>query len=265
MAHREARARCRRARCRPDSTQWRGAGEGTVVEDLGRGRRHRGGGRCRSGVRDQRGDVVGLVRTRPRRRRRTAARPARSRAAGRDTARTVRAVRPSPVAAASARSPRSTVRSFTIKDQSDDTTKVKTSSDTKVTTSETGSIDDIKVGDTVSVVGTGSATKIAATTVNDDGKVSSDDAAGGPGGTFRNGGPGGYAPPNGATGNGPPAGMTPPEGFNGNGGPPDPRMVDSFRTAARSRWRRRLDDDPRRGEVRRLTARSRSPGSTTRS
>ncbi len=118
--------------------------------------------------------------------------------------------------------------SFSIKGQNDETTKVKTSSDTKVTISSTGSIDDIKVGDTVSVVGSGSGTEISATTVNDEGRVSSDDAAGGPGGAFRNGTPPeGMTPPDGANGNGPPAGMTPPEGMTppdgstGNGGPPN--------------------------------------------
>ena len=68
-----------------------------------------------------------------------------------------------------------------------------------MTTSETGSVDDIKVGDTVMVVGTGSSTEIAATRVTDDGKVDEDaDAAERPGGRIRNG---------------------PPQGFDGNGAP----------------------------------------------
>lgn len=113
---------------------------------------------------------------------------------------------------------------LTIKNaQTSDTTKVVTSSDTKVTKTVSGSLDDIKVGDTVMVVGTGTSPDITATTVTDDGKVSAD-ANGGP--TFNgNGGPpgagegqfpsggqrqfqDGQAPPNGQAPNGG-------QGFNG--------------------------------------------------
>lgn len=86
---------------------------------------------------------------------------------------------------------------LTIEDQSGSSTKVVTSDSTTVTASETGSVDDIKVGDTVMVVGTGSSTEIAATRVTDDGDVKAD--ADQP------------DRPDGASGNGP--------GFNGNGPP----------------------------------------------
>jgi Domain of unknown function (DUF5666) len=105
---------------------------------------------------------------------------------------------------------------LTIKDRNGTTTKVVTSSDTSVTKSVTGSLADVKIGDTVMVVGTGSATEIDATRVTDDGKVSAeDDARGGPGGFDRNGGPpnGAGQMPNGQ----PPTGQGPNGQFRGPG------------------------------------------------
>ncbi len=87
---------------------------------------------------------------------------------------------------------------LTIKDRSGATTKVVTTSATAVTTSASGTTGDIKVGDTVTVVGTGSSPNIAATRVTDDGVVSSD--ANGPGGFAGPGGNGG--PPGGGSGQG---------------------------------------------------------------
>jgi hypothetical protein len=83
---------------------------------------------------------------------------------------------------------------LTIEDESGASTKVLTSDSTTVTTAEVGTADDIKVGDTVTVIGTGSTTEIAATRVTNDGTASTD--AGGPGG------PGGMAgaPPGAGTG-----------------------------------------------------------------
>lgn len=94
---------------------------------------------------------------------------------------------------------------LTIQDRSGTTTKVVTSSSTSVTKSASGTAGDIKVGDTVMVVGTGSSSTIAATRVTDDGKVSA--AAGG------QGAPGGGRPGNG----GPPAGGA--GAFNGRQAP----------------------------------------------
>lgn len=74
---------------------------------------------------------------------------------------------------------------LTLKNGGGKTTKVVTSSKTSVTTSSSGTVGDIEVGDTVTVIGTGTSPSITATRVMDDGKVSAD--AG-------NGGPGGFAP-----------------------------------------------------------------------
>ncbi len=92
---------------------------------------------------------------------------------------------------------------LTVEEQSGTTTKVVTSSSTSITKSVSGTVDDIKVGDTVRVAGTGSSSRIAATRVTDDGKMSADAAnqgrPGGPplGGAFNGrqapGGPGGGA------------------------------------------------------------------------
>lgn len=100
---------------------------------------------------------------------------------------------------------------LTIEDQSGTTTKVVTSSSTSVTKSVSGTVDDVKVGDTVMVVGTGSSSTIAATRVIDDGKVPADAPA--------NGGPplGAGRPSGGqgaANGQGPPVG---PRGGAGGG------------------------------------------------
>lgn len=80
---------------------------------------------------------------------------------------------------------------LTLKNGGGKTTKVVTSSKTAVTTSSSGTVGDVKVGDTVTVIGTGTSPAITATRVMDDGKVSAD--AG-------NGGPGGFAPPGGGEG-----------------------------------------------------------------
>lgn len=122
---------------------------------------------------------------------------------------------------------------LTVSDrQQSSTTKVKTTSKTKVTTTEDGSFADVKVGDTVMVVGTKSDDAIAATRVSDDGKVSAADqqgpggrrfggpppgATGGQGNTAPQGGPG-STPPQGGNGYGPPGGFV----GNGNG----PGMAD---------------------------------------
>lgn len=92
---------------------------------------------------------------------------------------------------------------LTLEDQSGTTTKVLTSTSTVVTTSSTGSVSEVKVGDTVMVIGTGSGSQIAATRVVDAGVVSADradaarrDGMGGPPG----GGPGGAGGPGGMAG-----------------------------------------------------------------
>ena len=92
---------------------------------------------------------------------------------------------------------------LTIKDRSGTTTKVATTSSTAVTTSASGTIGDIKVGDTVTVVGTGTSPTIAATRVTDEGEVSNDDANG----QRRFAGPGGNG--------GPPAGASGAPGYGG--------------------------------------------------
>lgn len=94
---------------------------------------------------------------------------------------------------------------LTIEHQDNTTTKVVTSSKTSVTTSAPGTVDDIEVGDTVTVIGTGTSPDITATSVMDDGKVST--TAG------NQGGPGGFGngrPPGGAEG-----GFQPRQGQNG--------------------------------------------------
>ena len=109
---------------------------------------------------------------------------------------------------------------LTLSDQQQSSaTKVKTTSKTKVTTTVKGSFDDVKVGDTVMVVGTQSGDSIAATRVSNQGKVSASDRQG-PGGQ-RFGGPPqggqggeGFTPPQGGQGF-----EGPPPGFDGNGGP----------------------------------------------
>jgi hypothetical protein len=95
--------------------------------------------------------------------------------------------------------------SSSITTQSGQTDTVATSTTTKVSEGATGAVSDIKVGDHLTVMGSGSSTKIAAQQITDQG------TAGGPGGP-----PGGGNRPQGATGT---QGRRPPGGFNGSGGP----------------------------------------------
>lgn len=114
---------------------------------------------------------------------------------------------------------------LTVSDrQQGTTTKVATTSKTKVTTSAKGSSSDVKVGDTVMVVGTKSGSSIAARRVSDEGKVSASDQPG-PGGGGFGGRNGGFAPPQGGEGFTPPQDgqggtFTPPQGGQGFDGTP---------------------------------------------
>jgi hypothetical protein len=89
---------------------------------------------------------------------------------------------------------------LTIKDFNGQSTKVATTSKTTVTKSVSGAVSDIKVGDHVVVIGSGSTTQIAARQITDSGTSASTNGAGGgfPGGGQRGNG-GGSAPPGGAT------------------------------------------------------------------
>jgi hypothetical protein len=61
--------------------------------------------------------------------------------------------------------------SITVKDQSGQTTKVATTDATRVTSTETGTVGDLKVGDNVSVSGSGAAAQLSADRVTDSGDV----------------------------------------------------------------------------------------------
>jgi hypothetical protein len=104
---------------------------------------------------------------------------------------------------------------FTLSGPSGSST-VKTTAKTKVTTTEKGSSDDVKVGDTVMVVGTKSDSSMAASRVSDEGKLSASDRQGPRDRQRFNG------PPPGADGNGPPPGFQGdgPQGGQRNGPPP---------------------------------------------
>jgi len=95
---------------------------------------------------------------------------------------------------------------LTVTDRSGQTTKVATTADTTVTRSTVGAASDLKVGDNVSVMGSGTATAIAAERISDSGDVAVTEA--GPGGTPP---AGGQAPSGAAPSGGPSTGQAPPD------------------------------------------------------
>ena len=125
------------------------------------------GRRCRRGLRDQRGDVVGLIGRGGldpdrRQRHRSPEWPGQYCQGGNGRA------APASPGDSGGFGTISTIdgSTLTIKDQSGTTTKVVTTDSTDGHEVRTGSVDDIKVGDTVMVVGTGSSSEIAATRVS---------------------------------------------------------------------------------------------------